>query len=77
MGLKFIRCEDGSYIHIRNITRLAIQSEYNDKATIRAHHNGQAMPFTVAQFETTRHAEAWLMDLVERIESAVTLEHAE
>lgn len=68
MGLRFIRCEDGSYLHVRNITRLAVQTDYDDKSRIKAHHNGPAMPFTVAQFETSREAQNWLRDLVDRLE---------
>lgn len=68
MGLKFIRAEDGSYIQVRNITRLCVETSYDDKSTIRAHHNGPSMPFAVARFETSREAHMWLMDLVDRIE---------
>lgn len=70
MDMKFIRCEDGSYVHVRNVTRLSVEVAYDDKATIRAHHNGPSMPFTVARFETSREAQSWLMDLVDRIECA-------
>jgi len=70
MGLRFIRCEDGSYVHVRNVTRLSVEVTYDDKATIKAHHNGPSMPFTVARFETSRDANSWLMDLVDRIECA-------
>jgi len=70
MGLRFIRCEDGSYVHVRNVTRLSVEVTYDDKATIKAHHNGPSMPFTVAEFGTSRDASSWLMDLIDRIECA-------
>lgn len=68
MSLKFIRCEDGSYVHVVNITRLAIETDYSDKSTIKAHHNGPSMPFPVAKFDTRKDAQTWLMDLINRIE---------
>lgn len=69
MGLKFIRCEDGSYVYVKNVTRLSVETDtLSDKSKIKAHHNGPSMPFTVADFETRREAEMWLLDLVDRIE---------
>ena len=67
-NLRFIRCEDGSYVLVQNITRLSIDTDYTHRARIKAHTIGPAMPFTVAEFETVRAAQMWLLDLVERLE---------
>ena len=70
MVTKFIRAEDGSFIYVPNITKLAVDTDYNDKAKIRAHQHAPGMPFTVATFETSREAHAWMQDIIERIEAS-------
>lgn len=68
MENKFIRCEDGSYVLVRNVTRLSIDTDYDDKSRVKAHVIGPAMPFTVATFSARKDAQLWLLDLVERLE---------
>ena len=65
---KFIRCEDGSYVHVKNVTRLSLQTDFHDQTKIMAHHNGPGMPFPVAEFSARKDAQLWLTDLIERIE---------
>jgi hypothetical protein len=64
----FIRCEDGSYVYVPNITRLSLNTDFQDRTQIKVHTIGPALPFTVASFETSRDAQSWLMDLVDRLE---------
>jgi len=56
---------------VRNLTRLVIEVTYDDKATVKAHHNGPGMPFPVARFNTSGAAQSWLTDLVDRIENTL------
>lgn len=69
--MRFIRCEDGSYVFIPNITRLSVSVEYDNKSRILAHHTGLGMPYVVAVFESEHLAQIHLLDLVERIESGL------
>jgi hypothetical protein len=64
-----IPCEDGSFVYVPNITKLAIETDFDDKSRIKAHHNGPGMPFAVAAFGTRKDAQNWLLDLVARLES--------
>lgn len=66
---KFIRCENGSYLLIRNITRLFVQTdEVRRTGVIKASTIGPAMPFTVAQYDNKLTAEVALQELIDRIE---------
>lgn len=65
----FIRCENGNYLLIKNITRLFVQAdEITRKATVKASTIGPAMPFTVAQYDNKNLAEIALTELIDRIE---------
>lgn len=69
MSEKFIRCENGDFILVRNVTKLSLQEDaIAGKTDIVAHHNGPSMPFTVASFDARKDAFAWLIDLIDRIE---------
>lgn len=68
--IKFIRCEDGSYVYVRNLTRLSLSTDYDDKTKIKAHTVGPAMPHVIASFDSAKDAQFWLMDLVDRIENS-------
>lgn len=66
---KFILCENGSYLLIRNITRLFVQvDEIKKTAVIKASTVGPAMPFVVAEYASKTAADLALLELVDQIE---------
>lgn len=68
-GNKFVLCEDGSYLYIRNITRLFLAEDTITKGcSIKASVIGPAMPFLVADFESRAVAALHLHALIEQIE---------
>ena len=56
------------YLHVRNITRLFLVSDYNGKTDIKASTIGPANPFTVEVYETEETAERALANLIEWLE---------
>jgi hypothetical protein len=68
-NLQFIMCEDGSYLHIRNITRMWVAEDtITRRGEIKASMIGPAMPFTVAEYDTKDRAAQALLALVTEIE---------
>lgn len=66
---KFILCENGSYLLVRNITRLFVQTdEIKRTGVIKASTVGPAMPFVVASYDNKLAAKVALQELVDRIE---------
>ena len=66
---KFIRCENGNYLLIRNVTRLFVQAdEISKTAVIKASTIGPAMPFEVARYDNKLSADVALQELIDRIE---------
>lgn len=69
MKSKFILCEDGSYLHIKNITRLWVAEDaITRRGQIKASMIGPAMPFTVSEHDTKDSAAMALQALVELTE---------
>lgn len=69
MEHKFIRCENGSFLLIRNITRLFVETDNIKKtAAIKASTVGPALPFTVATYDNTNQADTGLYMMVNWIE---------
>jgi hypothetical protein len=72
---KWLRCDDGSYIQVRHITRLFVQEDIvADCAWICASIPGPAHPFKIAQFRESdysahNNAVFWLNDLIDRLET--------
>lgn len=67
--VRFIKCDDGSYLYVRNITRVFITTDVTDEnAIIKASVIGPAMPFTVTKYPDKHQAELALVDLILRLE---------
>lgn len=65
----FILCDDGSFLHIRNITRLFLAEDTITKGcSIKAGMIGAAMPFMVADFANRAIATVALQELIYAIE---------
>lgn len=66
---KFIMCEDGSFLKIKNITRLWTEEDaISRRGAIKASMIGPAMPFTVAEFNTKSDAAMALRALIDLAE---------
>ena len=66
---EFILCEDGSFLHIRNITRLFLAEDTITKGcSIKASVIGPAMPFLVADYDSRDAAATSLQELINLIE---------
>lgn len=69
MKSKFILCEDGSYLKVKNITRMwAAEDAITRRGTIKASMIGPAMPFTVSEHDTKDRAAQALQALVALVE---------
>lgn len=67
---KYIRCDDGSYLAVRHVSRLFVQEDVTtDTGVLKASIPGPAHPFTVAKYDSARDAQIALLDLIERIEA--------
>jgi len=66
---RYILCEDGSYLHVRNVTRLfVVEDGVTRRGNIKASVIGPAMPFTVAEYDTQHEAELALQALIAQLE---------
>jgi len=69
MSAKFIYCTDGSYLNVRNITRIWVAEDtITARGVIKASTIGPAMPFTVAEYETGDRAAEVLRNLIDLVE---------
>lgn len=67
---RFIRCEDGSQIQIRHISRLFVQEDVvRGTATVMASLPGPAHPFVVYRSDNRNAAQVWLDILVDQVEA--------
>ena len=65
----FIRCEDGSYLRVKAVTRIYAQEEViSGKGLIYAVAPGPQLPYIVYSYETLHDAEAALSMLIASIE---------
>lgn len=67
--VKFIRCSDGGFLYLKNITRLFLAGDtITQGCSVKASVIGPAMPFVVADYENRLEAEASLQALVDLVE---------